>query len=73
MIFEGRKYFIVDLFEDNEKEGARILKDAIKTAISKKSSSFDIFAKNSETGTISDKKRKQFIYSSHYKTRAIKK
>ena len=55
MIFEGRKYFIVDLFEDNEKEGARILKDAIKTAISKKSSAFEIFAENGEAGTISDK------------------
>ena len=28
----------MDIFEDNEKEGAGILKDAIKTAISKKSS-----------------------------------
>ena len=55
----------MDLFEDNEKEGAEILKSVLKTAILKKSSAFDIFAKNGETGTISDKKRKQFIYSSH--------
>ncbi len=35
MVFEGMKYFVVDLFEDNERKGARILKDALNTALSK--------------------------------------
>ena len=26
MVFEGMKYFVVDLFEDNERKGVRILK-----------------------------------------------